>query len=92
MVMKYHTRVIEAPIEYQKYISTVRLAAMLCEMWGADFYNGPNMIEFESTNEYKILIKGKTNIDIDLEQITFELETDFKNSQEFLDIIKNAKV
>ncbi len=91
MILQYHTNVKAAPVEYQTLIAVVNFANMLCEIWDAGFYEGYHSIEFPKTPEWGIINTLPSQTGLDAEQITFELETDYKNSQAFLDIM-NSKV
>ncbi len=68
----------------------IRFADLLCEIWGADFYEGLKVIEFENEESWQIIKKYNPQLEgMDLERLTFELETDFKQSSEFLKIISS---
>lgn len=69
----------------------IRFADLLCEMWGADFYEGFQIINFEEQPSWKILKERFPELnDLDLEKFTFELEEDFKKASEFLKIIASS--
>ncbi len=68
----------------------VRFADLLCEIWGAGFYEGYKVIDFGNEESWKIITDYNPQLkDLDLEKFTFELEDDFKKSSEFLKIISS---
>lgn len=91
-VIKYHSSVTQAPENTKQLIAVVSVANYLCEMWGAGFYGGHYQIDFANLPEWQILtnIPNNTNTQLDIEQITFEFEHDFKNSVEFLNILREV--
>jgi HD-like signal output (HDOD) protein len=89
MALQFHTKVAKAPPESQNLVSVVSMANMLCYIWDAGFYEGFTAIDFEATDEWKIIKKHLTkNKDVDFEEITFALEQDYQNSKTFLDIMQ----
>ncbi|MGB9852102.1 MAG: HDOD domain-containing protein [Candidatus Kapaibacteriota bacterium] len=69
----------------------IRFSDLLCEMWGADFFEGYQIINFEEQSSWKILKQRFPELnELDLEKFTFELEEDFKKSSEFLKIISSV--
>ncbi len=70
--------------------AVIRFADLLCEIWGADFYEGYKMIDFANEEAWKVITEYNPQLkDLDLEKFTFELEEDFKKSSEFLKIISS---
>ncbi len=68
--------------------AVVRFSDLLCEMWGADFFEGYKLIDFEEQPSWKILVERIPSLkELDLEKFTFELEEDFKKASDFLKII-----
>lgn len=71
-------------------VAIIRFADLLCEIWGADFYEGYKVIDFSNEESWKIITDYNPQLkDLDLEKFTFELEEDFKKSSEFLKIISS---
>lgn len=91
-VIKYHSFVNQAPENIKQLTAVVSVANYLCEIWGAGFYGGYNQINFANIPGWQILmnISNNGNTPLDIEQITFELEIDFKNSVEFLNILREV--
>ena len=91
-VIKYHSFINQAPENTKQLTAVVTVANYLCEIWGAGFYGGYNQINFANIPEWQILtnISNNGNTALDIEQITFELEIDFKNSVEFLNILREV--
>lgn len=74
----------------QELTAIIRFADLLCEIWGADFYEGYKVIDFSNEEAWKIITDYNPQLkDLDLEKFTFELEEDFKKSSEFLKIISS---
>lgn len=69
-------------------ISIIKLANVLCEIWGAGFYGGLNQVVIEELEPW-IFLEENSGIELDLETFTFELENEFNQSSEFLDAIRN---
>jgi len=66
----------------------IRISDLLCELWDAGFYEGIHQIFIDETPSWKILTEEYPYLkDIDVEQFTFELENEYKKSDEFLNII-----
>lgn len=89
-VIAYHSQINRLK-EDVELTSIIRFADLLCEMWGADFFEGFQIINFEEQPSWKILLERFPELgDLDLEKFTFELEEDFKKSSEFLKIIASV--
>lgn len=68
--------------------AVVRIADMLTEIWGAGFYEGIKILELEDTEAWKVLCEANPDVkDVDVEILTFDLEKDFYNTSEFLNLI-----
>jgi HD-like signal output (HDOD) protein len=90
-IIRFHTNPAEADSN-KDLISIVRLADKLSEIWGADFYEGIEMVKIEDEEPWEILCNHFEELrELDLEKFTFELENDFKNSKEFLNILKDSR-
>lgn len=86
-VITYHTNPEESDSS-KGLLSIVRLADILCEIWGADFYEGFLEVSISDCSAWEELKKEYPALEsIDIEQLTFELEQDFQNSAAFLNII-----
>ena len=73
-------------------VSVVRTADLLCEIWGAGFFEGIESIEFAKQESWLLLCNEFPELNqLDVEVFTFELEKDFKNSSEFLNMIISEK-
>jgi len=89
-VISYHSKLNRLK-EDLELVSIIRFSDLLCEMWGADFYEGHQIIDFEEQPSWKILKEKFPELnELDLEKFTFELEEDFKKSSEFLKIISSV--
>jgi putative nucleotidyltransferase with HDIG domain len=72
----------------QDVVAVVRFADLLCEIWGAHIYEGLNLVRFAEEESWKILCKLVPELDnMDVEIFTFELESEFKKSADFLSAI-----
>jgi putative nucleotidyltransferase with HDIG domain len=68
--------------------AVVRLADILTEMWGAGFYEGILKFDIAGSTSWKILQESNEEMkDMDIEILTFNLEKDFLNTSEFLNLI-----
>ena len=88
-IIQYHNNFELATKEYHTLIAIVNLSNMLCDIWGAGFFEGVQSIAFEETPEWKHILKIAKNKDLDFEEITFGLEKDYENSTEFLKIMSS---
>jgi putative nucleotidyltransferase with HDIG domain len=79
----------QAPADTHSLIAVINLSNMLCDIWGAGFYEGIKSIAFEETPEWKQILKSSKNHDLDFEEITFGLEKDYQNSADFLKIMSS---
>jgi len=87
-IMKFHTCPRDSN-KYQGLISLVRIADLFAEIWGADFYEGIKEVCLEESKPWEILKSEKPALEkLDLEVFTFELETEFNKTTEFLRIVK----
>lgn len=74
----------------QAIISVIRFADILCELWGADIYEGFTAVKLAETEPWKVLCKLYPELaDLDIEVFTFELEEEYKTANQFLNIIKS---
>jgi putative nucleotidyltransferase with HDIG domain len=72
----------------RELVSIVRFADVLCEIWGADMYEGLKNVNLSSEESWRILSSSYPELkEFDLEAFTFELEQDFKNASTFLNLI-----
>lgn len=86
-IIAYHTNPAESP-HYKELVAAVRVADLLCEVWGAGFYEGVRSLRLEQHPAWQTLVSNITELqNLDVEVFTFELEQDFKKSSEFLNII-----
>lgn len=68
--------------------AVVRIADMFCEIWGADFYENLSELDIEATSSWQILCASYPQLrDLDIEKFTFELEKDFLEASEFLQLM-----
>jgi len=86
-IIKYHNNFAAAPPENRNVVAVINLSNMLCEVWGAGFYEGIQSIAFEETPEWKHIEKISKNKNLDFEEITFSLEKDYAHSKDFLRIM-----
>ncbi len=89
-IIGYHSKLNRLKEDYE-LTSIIRFADLLCEIWGADFFEGLQMIKFEDQPSWINLKQRFPELgELDLEKFTFELEEDFKKSSEFLKIIASS--
>jgi len=71
-------------------IASIRFTDILCEIWGAGFFEGLHKLNLEETPAWLILQNHIPEVaTVDLEIFTYELEQEFKKSSIFLDIISS---
>ncbi|GAB1370337.1 HDOD domain-containing protein [Candidatus Kapaibacterium sp.] len=88
-IIKYHENIQEL-YRNKELVAFVRLADLLAEVWGASFHEGLKLLRLEEEPSWKILETSYPEFkQIDLELFTFELETDFKRTVEFLKLVKS---
>lgn len=88
-IIGHHTNPAESP-QHKDLISIVRLSDILCEIWGADFYEGFKVVEVSKEESWRILTSAIPDLDkLDVEIFTLELEEEFRRSTDFLNIIKS---
>ncbi len=86
-VIRYHHRPSEAE-KNKALVATVRCTDLLCEVWDAGFYENITYLDLAETEAWKTLIEEVPDLaDTDMAQFTFELETEFRRSEEFLNLI-----
>lgn len=86
-IIKYQNNPGEAE-DMRELVAVVRLSDQLCEMWGAGFYEGLEKLNVEESRAWKVLSERIDSLrNMDVEIFTFELEEDFRQSSEFLDLI-----
>ncbi|MBM2816116.1 MAG: hypothetical protein HW421_2878 [Ignavibacteria bacterium] len=91
IIISNHNIPMETPERYKGLVAAVRLSDILCEIWGADFFEGIKAVNVDDEDSWKALCEAFPNlIDMDLEVFTFELEEDFKRSTEFLNLMLQA--
>jgi putative nucleotidyltransferase with HDIG domain len=89
-IIRYHHAPEQAP-ENVALIATVRVTDLLCEIWGAGFYEGITSLSIDETPAWKTLaeLTPKLN-DLDIVLFTYELEADLRNAETFLDLISKG--
>jgi HD-like signal output (HDOD) protein len=86
-IIAYHTKPSLAPA-HKELVSVVRFADILCELWDAGASEGFRAVDFSKEESWLILCNSYPELkDLDVEVFTFELETEFKKSAEFLNML-----
>ncbi len=83
-VIVCHTDVsrVEKPSEL---LAIVRIADMLCEIWGAGVHEGIRELELEREKVWNMLCTARPSLrELDVEVFTFELEQEFRKAEEFI--------
>lgn len=87
--IEFHSKPHLAP-NHKALVSTIRVADLLCEMWGAGFYEGVDEIVIESDFSWQTLKQEFPELaDVDFEKLTFDLEVEFNTAHQFLDMISH---
>ncbi|MFP4368565.1 MAG: HDOD domain-containing protein [Candidatus Kapaibacterium sp.] len=90
-VIVYHMQPSLAPA-HKPLTAVVRLSALLCEVWGAGFFEGVKKLDLKQDESWIVLTRELDDVkNMDVEILTFELEKDFQKSSEFLKIISTEK-
>jgi putative nucleotidyltransferase with HDIG domain len=88
-IITYHERLDDLS-RNRELVASVRVADLLAEIWGAGFHEGVRELKLEEENSWKILSESFPGFDdIDIELFTFELESDFKKTVDFLKLVKS---
>jgi putative nucleotidyltransferase with HDIG domain len=88
-IVRYHHRPAEAT-NNKALVATVRCIDLLCEMWQSGFYENIPHLDLAETDAWKTLIEEVPDLaDTDIAQFTFELEAEFRRSEEFLHLISD---
>ncbi len=75
--------------DYEKNLmSVVLLADVFCEIWGSGFFGGISQVQIDKVEYWEMLSKLNNLQDFDLQKFTIELEEEFKNTKNFLDIMQ----
>ena len=86
-VIAYHNTP-ELVTNHRELVAIVRLADMLCEIWGASAEEGFRAINFAEVKPWEVLTDSFPELKLlDIEAFTFELEEEFKKATEFLNIL-----
>ncbi|MBX3042511.1 MAG: HDOD domain-containing protein [Candidatus Kapabacteria bacterium] len=88
-IITYHERLDDLK-RNRELVSTVRIADLLAEIWGAGFHEGLRTVIIENESAWKLLLESYPELnEIDLELLTFELEIEFKKTVDFLKLVKS---
>lgn len=69
-------------------LCAVRIADLLCEIWGAGIHEGILELDLEHEKVWKLLCELRPTLDdLDVEVFTFELEEEFKLADEFIHLM-----
>ncbi|HYF02190.1 MAG TPA: HDOD domain-containing protein [Patescibacteria group bacterium] len=73
---------------YRELTAVVRLADIMCEIWGAGVDEGIESVDLAEEPSWKLLCVSYPKFsELDLEKFTFELEEDFGNASGFLQAV-----
>lgn len=88
-IITYHERLHDLS-RNKELVSSVRLADLLSEIWGAGFHEGLSTLVIEDEPAWIILKESSVEFqNIDIEVFTFELETEFQRTIDFLKLVKS---
>ncbi|MFP4529103.1 MAG: HDOD domain-containing protein [Candidatus Kapaibacterium sp.] len=86
-IIQHHDKPHESE-NHKELVACVRLADLMCEMWGADFYEGIKTLDVEDEVAWHVLTNSYPDLkDLDVEVFTFELESEFRRSSVFLNLL-----
>ncbi len=90
MVISYYTYPSQAP-KYKELVSVVRLSDLLSELWGAGFFEGIEKLELKQEESWQVLCDYYPELkELDVEAFTYQLEEEFKNAADFLNILVSS--
>lgn len=88
-IITYHERIGELN-RNNELVAAVRLADLFAEVWGASFHEGIKMLKIEEEPSWILLQENCPEFqEIDIEIFTFELESEFKKTSDFLKLVKS---
>lgn len=88
-VIMTHTDVLQAKVD-PSLVAVVRIADLLCEMWGASVNEGVLELNIEKEKAWQILCSMKPELQgLDVEAFTFELEEEFNKAKTFIDAARS---
>lgn len=75
---------------HSEIVSIVRLADILCEIWGAGFDEGLKQVNLKEEIAWKVLKESFPELSLlDIELFTFEIEDSFRKAAEFQKILED---
>ncbi len=84
-VITTHSDVTQAKVD-PSLVAVVRIADLLCEMWGASIHEGVVQLTIEKEKAWQVLCGVKPELkSLDIEAFTFELEEDFNKAKTFIE-------
>lgn len=88
-IINHHNKLNELTRNHE-LVASVRIADMISEIWGAGFHEGIRVLKLKDEPGWKYLLESFPElIELDVELFTFELESDFKKTVDFLKVIKS---
>jgi putative nucleotidyltransferase with HDIG domain len=85
-IISHHNNFMKSNKEDQTVVAIVNVANLLCDIWGNGFFEGIRSIRFDELPEWQY-ISSQTEKELDVEEITFALETDYREAAQFINII-----
>jgi len=85
-VIAHHRDFKKADADDRTIVAIVNIANLLCDVWGNGFYEGTYTIQFDKLPEWQH-ISYIAKKDLDIEEITFELEKDYREASQFISAI-----
>jgi putative nucleotidyltransferase with HDIG domain len=74
--------------EHRELTAVIRVADILCEVWGAGIDEGIREMSLGEENAWKVLCSSYPDLAaLDIEMFTFELEEEFRSASAFLNLI-----
>jgi putative nucleotidyltransferase with HDIG domain len=85
----FHHNNAEKSIKNKSLVAIVRISDLLCEMWGANFYEGKPLDNIVNDANWLVVKDNNPKLpQLDIDKIVLELEAEFQRSSEFLSILK----
>jgi putative nucleotidyltransferase with HDIG domain len=86
-IIANHRDFTKAKKDDQTVVAIVNMSNLLCDIWGNGFFEGINNIQFEELPEWQHICSVSSNKDLDIAEITFALEKDYLEAEQFINMI-----
>jgi putative nucleotidyltransferase with HDIG domain len=88
-VIAHHNDFSKVDKDTRTMVAIVNMSNLLCDIWGSGFYEGVTSIQFDELPEWQHIVAESKHKDLDIEEITFSLEKDYREAEEFISLVKS---